>query len=81
MRNVLLAIGDRVHYRSHGSPFTADGRQVYRSRCRPATAVEHLGATMWNFYVISPTGTHHNECAYDVGMTGGTWHLPGDACD
>lgn len=78
---MLLAIGHWVHYRAHGSPILADGTQVYRPRCRPAIAVEHLGGTMWNFFVITPTGSHHNECAYDAGMAAGTWHMLGDACD
>ncbi|HZE01514.1 MAG TPA: hypothetical protein VE155_07090 [Pseudonocardiaceae bacterium] len=81
MRNVQLAIGSQCHYRAHGSPVLLDGVQVYRPRCRPAVAVEHLGGDMWSLFVITPTGTHHNECVYDVTMAGGTWHLPGDACD
>lgn len=80
MRYVQLTIGDRVHYRSHGSPILIDGTQVHAPRCRPAIAVEQLGASMWNLFVITPNGDFHDECAYDEAMAGGTWHFPGDAC-
>jgi hypothetical protein len=81
MPYMQLAVGEWVHYRAHGSPILLDNTQVHGPRCRPALAVEHLGASMWNFFVVTPTGTHHNECTYDPAMAGGTWHRPGDACD
>jgi hypothetical protein len=78
MRDVQLTLGDRVHYRSHGSPILPDGSQVWTPECRAAIAVDDLGGDRWILFVITPTGSFHDTCRYDLTGARGTWHHPGE---
>lgn len=71
-----VELGDRVHYRSHGSPIGLDGTQVHRPRCRAALVSEVLGGNLVSLFVINPSGVFFDDCVYDVAMSGGSWHLP-----
>jgi hypothetical protein len=84
MRDMLITsgdgpavdLGDRVHYRSHGSPVGIDGTQIYQPRCRAALVSGVLSNNLLSLFVINPSGVFFDDCAYDQQMTGGTWHLP-----
>ena len=84
MRDMLAAfgdgpaidLGDRVHYRSHGSPVGVDGTQAHKPRCRTATVSDILGGNLLSLFVINPSGVFFDDCTYDQAMSGGTWHLP-----
>jgi hypothetical protein len=85
MRRVQLCIGDRVHYRSHGSPILIDGTQIHAPKCRPADVIEHLGAEVCILFVKNPSGVFFDDCRHDETRwpdappgEGGTWHYPCD---
>lgn len=76
MRLVRLSVGDKVHYRSHGSTPDANGVQKYKPHCRAAIVAAEVGHPRYNLFVINPSGLFFDECDYDEQMSGGTWHLP-----
>lgn len=79
------AVGEIVHYVSHGTPIRPDGTQAYTSGCRAAiiTAVPavdgHRGDEL-ALCVLNPTGMFFNQAVHDEGThgthVGGTWHWP-----
>jgi hypothetical protein len=72
-------IGERVHYRSHGSAPLSDGTQVYLPKCRTAIVVDVIAADACTLFVITPNGIFHDDCRRDEdGHDGGTWHMPCD---
>jgi hypothetical protein len=83
MRGVQLTIGARVHYRSHGSPILASGKQVHAPKCRPADVVEIIAGEFVTLHVINPSGIFFDDCRHDENRypdvppgAGGTWHWP-----
>jgi hypothetical protein len=84
------AIGQVVHYTSHGTPIREDGSQAFPTRCRAALISEVENATHVGLVVLNPTGQFFHSLAdggsfyigkngpgYDLlSMTypGGTWH-------
>jgi len=82
---VQLSIGDRVHYRSHGSPILDDGTQTYPPKCRAAIVSDLLGDNIASLFVINPSGVFFDDCRNDETRhsdappgQGGTWHWPCD---
>lgn len=83
----LPAIGEIVHYTSYGTP----GGE-YAQECRAAVVTHNPGQHMLRqedgelvtlhhvlgLFVMTPTGTHHNEVPYSdpADKRGGTWHWP-----
>lgn len=72
------SVGRTVHYVARGS---ADG--VFKPECRAAiiTAAPTGGRgrppKKVSLFVMTPTGTHHNDCLQDEDTKeGGTWHWP-----
>jgi hypothetical protein len=80
------AVGQIVHYVSHGTPVRADGSQAYVSQCRAAIVVDVLadaspgpdGVPFVQLAVFSPEGLFFPTYAlmHDVARAGGTWHWP-----
>lgn len=77
MRLVQLAVGDVVHYRSHGSAPDPNGVQAHKPRCRAAIVAAEIGHPLYSLFIINPSGVFFDDCSYDEQMSGGTWHRPG----
>lgn len=78
------AVGDTVHYLSHGTPVREDGSQAFPPACRAAvvTEVDVDAPNLVGLMVANPTGQFFHPlaaggCAHDEGhVYGGTWHWP-----
>jgi hypothetical protein len=82
------AVGEIVHYVSHGTPVREDGSQAYTKQCRAAivTAVNGLAidavtlgdSDMFDvgLCVLNPTGMffHEHVVQMEAAREGGTWH-------
>ena len=76
------AIGDRVHYVSHGTPRRADGSQAFPPACRAAWVTQVHGSALAEqpdvgLCVINPTGLFFAEIvANGAQHEPGSWHTP-----
>ena len=78
------AVGDTVHYVSHGTPVRDDGSQAFKSACRAAviTEVDEEAPDLVGLAVLNPTGQFFHPldaggCLRDDGgETAGTEDCP-----